>query len=82
MKNDPIVKTVYVDFLGQSFDTKQDAERSNNDLHLTFRKYIEEELIVTFSDGKVDKLKTTNQLWKSLDFTPECIKSIISIMER
>lgn len=75
-------KTVYIDFLGCHHDTKESAERSNHDIHLEFRKYIEEELIRTFSDGKVDMLATTQAIWQGLEFTPECVRNIYNIMKK
>lgn len=76
MENLVIKKTVFVDFLGKEFDTENEAIQSNHDIHLVFRSYILNELIETFSDGKIDKLKTSKNLWDFLDFTPECIKTI------
>ena len=73
-------KTVYIDFIGQEFDSKQEAENSNHKIHLRFRKYIENELLVFFRDGGLDKIGTSRQLWDSLEFTPECIRSIDNIM--
>lgn len=75
-------KTVYIDFLGCHYDNKEDAERSNHEIHLEFRKYIAEELIRTFSDGKVDMLATTQAIWQGLEFTPECVKNIYEVMKK
>lgn len=82
MKTHAIRKTVYADLLGATHLQKADAEMSNHDVQLKFRRYIEEELIRTFSDGKVDNLATTNEIWKALEFTPECVRDIISIMDK
>lgn len=79
MENFVIKKTVFVDFLGKQFDTENKAIQSNHDIHLVFRNYISNELIETFSDGKINKLKTSKNLWDFLDFTPECIKRIYNI---
>lgn len=76
------LKTKYIDFIGNEHDERQEAVDSNHDIQLKFRKYIEEELIMTFSDGMVDKLGTTKELWESLEFTPKCIKNIIKIMNK
>lgn len=77
-----IKRTVYVDILGQVWDTDKECIKSNNGIHLMLRKYIEDELLVTFSDGKIDKLATTKSIWDVLEFTPDCIKNIISYMEK
>lgn len=81
MKNTLIKKVIFVDFIGREFDKESEAEDSNHDIQLKFRKYIQEELIRTFSDGTVDKMGTTKEIWNCLEFTPECIKNIIKIME-
>lgn len=75
-------KTIYIDFLGCHYDNKEDAERANHEIHLEFRKYIEEELITCFRDGKVDMLSTTYNIWTSLEFTPECVRNIYNIMKK
>lgn len=74
-------KTVYCDLLGCEYDNIKEAQESNHRIELTFRKYVEEELIKTFSDGGIDNLKTTKEIWDNLEFTPKCIKNIINIME-
>ena len=80
MKNEPIQITQWVDLEGCYHNSKEEASRSNNELHLLFMEYIEEELLITFSNGVCDKLCTTNNIWQMLEFTPECIKKIIKIM--
>lgn len=80
MKLEAFSKIVYLDYVGNQFDTKVRAEESNHNIHLKFRKYIEEELIVTFSSGEIDRLATTKMLWDNLEFTPSCIKKYYNIM--
>ena len=75
-------KTVYINLLNQSFDKEKDAIESNHQIHLEFRKYIQEELIIVFSDCKVNNLSTSLNIWETLDFTPECIRNIIKIMRK
>lgn len=72
----------FKDLLGQEWKTKEQAERSSHDIHLKFRNYIQEELLVTFSDGKLNNLATTKLIWESLDFKVECIKEICDIMDK
>lgn len=81
MKTEPIQITQWVDLEGCYHNSKDGAYDANHDLHLLFRKYIEEELLVTFSDGSYDELSTTNLIWQMLEFTPECIKKVIKIMK-
>lgn len=75
-------KVVYTDLLDQDWKTEQQAQMSNHDIQLKFRQYIEEELFRTFSDGRLNKLETTKELWTCLDFTPKCIKEICEIMDK
>ena len=42
----------------------------------------QEELISTFSDGKVDNLQTTLNIWQMLDFTDGCIMKVSEIMSK
>ena len=42
----------------------------------------QEELISTFSDGKVDNLQTTLNIWQMLDFTPTCIARVLHFMSK
>lgn len=42
----------------------------------------QEELISTFSDGKVDNLQTTLNIWQMLDFTDGCISKVSEIMSK
>ena len=79
MQNLVIKKTVFVDFLGKEFDTEDKAIQSNHDIHFVFRNYISNELIETFSDGRIDNLKTSKNIWDFLDFTPGCIKRIYEL---
>ena len=67
-------KTVYIDMLGNEYRNKDDAKRSNHDIHLKFREYIGS-LIKNFVDGRVDMLGTTKNLWDKLIFTDDCIRS-------
>ncbi len=76
----PKTITVYVDLLNQEHPTEKEAYDSSHKIHLNFRKYIEEELLATFSDGGIDKLATTQNIWDVLEFTPECIQKICSII--
>lgn len=73
---------IYIDYLGQHHNSQESAERENHEISLQFRKYIEEELISTFNDGKVNNLQTTLNIWQMLDFTPECIAKISHIMSK
>lgn len=73
---------IYIDYLGQHHDSQESAENENHEISLQFRKYIQEELLVAFSDGGIDKLRTTLNIWQMLDFTPECIAKISHIMSR
>lgn len=73
---------VYIDYLEKSHDSQESAERENHEISLQFRKYIQEELLVAFSDGGIDKLQTTLNIWQMLDFTPECIAKIAHIMSK
>jgi len=79
MKAEIKKRIVYEDLLGVEHSTEQFAIQSNHDIHLVFRNYISNELIRTFSDGKINNLKTTKEIWDNLDFTPECIKRIYEI---
>ena len=73
-------KEVYLDLVGESHDKFTKASASNQQIYLRFRKYIEEELLLTFNDDRYDKLGTTKALWDTLEFTPECIAKINQIM--
>ena len=73
---------VYIDYLGRTHDSQESAENENHEISLQFRKYIQEELLVAFSDGGIDKLQTTLNIWQMLDFTPECIAKISHIMSK
>ena len=42
----------------------------------------QEELISTFSDGKVDNLQTTLNIWQMLDFTPTSIARVLHFMSK
>ena len=42
----------------------------------------QEELISTFSDGKVDNLQTTLNIWQMLDFTPTSIDRVLHFMSK
>lgn len=72
-------KIVFIDLLGKTYDTEKECKEANHQIHLVFRKYIETELIRTFSDGCVDMMQTSNELWKNLEFTSDCIKRIYEI---
>lgn len=81
MNNNYVIETVkYRDLIGREFLSEKDAQLSNHDISLMFRQYIDENLLITFNDCKLDKLGTTNSLWINLDFTPECIEKICRIM--
>ena len=73
---------VYIDYLERTHDSRESAESENHEISLQFRKYIQEELLVTFSGGGVDDLQTTLNIWQMLDFTPECIAKISHIMSK
>ena len=81
MKSIVTEKTYYIDLIGQSHDTKEKAEQSNHDIHLKFREYISEEMLITFEDGRLDKLATTLNLWNYLDYSSDCIKSVFQEMK-
>lgn len=74
-------KIYYIDLVGQSHDTKEKAEQSNQDIHLKFREYISEELFITFEDGRLDKLATTLNIWNYLEFSDDCLKSVFQEMK-
>ena len=73
---------VYIDYLERTHNSRESAERENHEISLQFRKYIQEELISTFGDGKIDNLQTTLNIWQMLDFTPSCIAKISHIMSK
>lgn len=73
-------KEVYIDLVGDSHNSLAQAGQVNHEIHLRFRKYIEEELLKVFDDTRYDKLGTTKSLWDALEFTPECIAKINQIM--
>jgi len=73
---------IYIDYLGQQHNSQESAERENHEISVQFRKYIQEELLVAFSDGGIDELQTTLNIWQMLDFTPECIAKISHIMSK
>ena len=72
----------YIDHLKKSHASQESAERANHEINLQFRKYIQEELLITFRDGRGDELQTTLNIWQMLDFTPECIARISHIMSK
>ena len=74
-------RVIYVDYLDNEFKNRDDADRSNKEIELKFRKYIENNLLSTFSDGCIDKLKTTNNIFSNLDFTKVCISNIIKMID-
>lgn len=80
MKQEVKKKTIYLDLIGREHDTEEGAKHNNHDIHLEFRRYIEEELLLSFGDGRIDKLGTSKMIWDCLEFTPECIKNIFKIM--
>ena len=73
---------IYIDYLGRHHDSRESAESENYEISLQFRKYIQEELLASFSDGGIDELQTTLNIWQMLDFTPECIAKISHIMSK
>ena len=73
---------IYIDYLGQKHNSQKSAERENYEISLQFRKYIDEELISTFGNGRIDRFRTTLTIWQMLDFTPECIAKISHIMSK
>lgn len=73
---------VYIDYLEKSHDSRGSAERENHEISLQFRKYIQEELLSTFSDGHINELQTTLNIWQMLDFTPSCIAKISHVMSK
>lgn len=83
MDNNKVTGTMkYKDLIGREFLSEKDAQLSNHDISLIVRQYIEEELLITFQDCKLDKLGTTNALWTKLDFTYECIQNIYNAKMR
>ena len=46
---------------------------------MVFRDYIENELFVAFSDGRLDRLATSKNIWVMLEFTPKCIKEVYEL---
>lgn len=74
MTNHPTKKTTYLDLIGNEHNTEQEASQANHHISLKVRHYLEN-LLVTFSDGGIDKLKTTLHLWSQVEFTQEFIKS-------
>ena len=81
MKQEVKTKTIYLDLINREYDKKEEALDNNRDIQLQFRRYIEEELLLSFGDGRINKLSTTKMLWDCLEFTPECIKNIFKIMD-
>lgn len=65
---------LYYDLLDNEHKTRKEAEEANHSIHLKFRKYLDS-LLVTFDDGRLDKMKTTKNLWDKLTFTKESISS-------
>ena len=83
MDNNKVVGTMkYKDLIGREFLSEKDAQLSNHDISLIVRKYIDDELLITFQDSRLDRMGTTNKLWVNLDFTSECIENIYNIMMR
>lgn len=82
MRNKCKSQIIYIDYLGQHHNSSESAERENHEISLQFRQYIQEELISTFSDGKVDNLQTTLNIWQMLDFTDGCIMKVSEIMSK
>ena len=80
MNNKAIKVKVYEDILGVHHDIKRNAESINHELHLEFRKYIQDDLFVFFSDGGLDKIATTKNIWDKLEFTQDCIRRVSDIM--
>ena len=65
-------QTLYIDLKSSKYFTEEAAKEANHDIELSIRKYLEE-CLVTFSDGRLDKLATTKALWDKLEFTQEWI---------
>lgn len=82
MNNKCKSQIIYIDYLDNHHDSQESAERENHEISLQFRKYIQEELISTFSDGKVDNLQTTLNIWQMLDFTPTSIARVLHFMSK
>ena len=82
MRNKCKSQIIYIDYLGNHHNSSESAERENHEISLQFRKYIQEELISTFTDGKVDNLQTTLNIWQMLDFTDNCIMKVCDIMSK
>ena len=71
---------VYEDILGVYHENKKNAESINHEIHLEFRKYIQDDLFVFFEDGRIDKLATTRNIWNKLEFTQDCIRKTSDTM--
>lgn len=72
MTNYVTTQTLFIDLKTPRHLTEEAAKEANHDIELSIRKYLEE-CLVTFSDGKLDKLATTKALWDKLEFTREWI---------
>lgn len=72
MTNHVTTQTLYIDLEGSKYITEEAAKEANHDIELLIRKYLEE-CLITFPDGKLDRLSTTKALWEKLEFTQEWI---------
>lgn len=73
-------KTLYEDHRGEWHNSEVEAIRANHNISLLVRKYLEK-IIVQFSDGGIDMLATTNNLWNYLEMPKAFIDEICCIME-
>ena len=81
MTNHVKTQTLYIDLKTSKHITEKAAEEANHNIELSIRKYLEE-CLITFSDGRLDKLATTKALWDKIEFTPEWIYDIYNREEQ